>query len=168
MILTDGRSSTWNEGTTDKVAELRKQAMEFAPRRTCGTREFVASQPRRGHVDEGAELEWEREIARRVDELKAGTVKTIPWAEVRSRVCWRGSMGPVAEVEFHPEGDCGVLMLPPIVVARRANSRGGFHWRSRACNCTNRGKPFDVGRISTRNTPVVAAARSLLGCLPNA
>jgi hypothetical protein len=28
-------------------------------------------------VDEGAELEWEREIARRVDELKAGTVKTI-------------------------------------------------------------------------------------------
>ena len=39
-------------------------------------------------VDEGAER-MEREIARRVDELKAGTVKTIPWAEVRSRALAR-------------------------------------------------------------------------------
>jgi|SRR5579859_6483838 len=36
-------------------------------------------------VDESAEAEWEKEIVRRVAELKAGTVKTIPWTEVRRR-----------------------------------------------------------------------------------
>jgi putative addiction module component (TIGR02574 family) len=37
-------------------------------------------------VDESAEAEWEKEIVRRVAELKAGTVKTIPWTEVRRRL----------------------------------------------------------------------------------
>ncbi|HEV3315418.1 MAG TPA: addiction module protein [Candidatus Angelobacter sp.] len=37
-------------------------------------------------VDESAEAEWEKEIVRRVAELKAGTVKTVPWTEVRHRL----------------------------------------------------------------------------------
>jgi len=37
-------------------------------------------------VDESAEVEWEKEIIRRVAELKAGTVKTVPWTEVRRRL----------------------------------------------------------------------------------
>jgi len=35
------------------------------------------------------ENEWEEEIARRVEELKAGIVSTIPWAEVRKRAIAR-------------------------------------------------------------------------------
>ncbi|MFN0151149.1 MAG: addiction module protein [bacterium] len=37
-------------------------------------------------VDEGAEAAWEVEIARRVNELKAGTVRAIPWAEARRQI----------------------------------------------------------------------------------
>ena len=37
-------------------------------------------------VDESAEAAWEQEITRRMAELKAGTVQTIPWSEVRRRL----------------------------------------------------------------------------------
>jgi putative addiction module component (TIGR02574 family) len=37
-------------------------------------------------VDEDAEAAWEKEISRRVTELKAGKVATIPWQEVRRRL----------------------------------------------------------------------------------
>jgi putative addiction module component (TIGR02574 family) len=37
-------------------------------------------------VDEGVEEAWEREIARRVQELKSGKVAAIPWTEVRRRL----------------------------------------------------------------------------------
>jgi putative addiction module component (TIGR02574 family) len=37
-------------------------------------------------VDESAEAEWEKEIGRRVAELNAGTVKAVPWTEVRRRL----------------------------------------------------------------------------------
>jgi putative addiction module component (TIGR02574 family) len=44
--------------------------------------------------DEDAEAAWEREIARRVQELQAGTVATIPWNEVRRRLSTKfGSRG---------------------------------------------------------------------------
>jgi putative addiction module component (TIGR02574 family) len=34
--------------------------------------------------DEGVEAAWDAEIQRRVEELKAGSVSTVPWAEVRA------------------------------------------------------------------------------------
>ena len=37
-------------------------------------------------VDEDAEAAWAAEVNRRVAELDNGTVKTIPWAEVRRRL----------------------------------------------------------------------------------
>lgn len=37
-------------------------------------------------VDEDAESAWEKEISRRVTELKAGKVATIPWQEIRQRL----------------------------------------------------------------------------------
>ncbi len=36
-------------------------------------------------VDEDAELAWQREISRRMDEVNSGKVKTIPWREVRRK-----------------------------------------------------------------------------------
>jgi putative addiction module component (TIGR02574 family) len=39
-----------------------------------------------GEPDPGVEAAWAAEIERRVAELDAGTVKTIPWEEVRQRL----------------------------------------------------------------------------------
>jgi putative addiction module component (TIGR02574 family) len=36
--------------------------------------------------DEGAEEAWESEIARRLQELRTGSVRTVPWNEVRRRL----------------------------------------------------------------------------------
>jgi putative addiction module component (TIGR02574 family) len=40
-------------------------------------------------VDEGAEEAWKAGIARRLDDLDKGKVKTIPWATVRRRLMGR-------------------------------------------------------------------------------
>ncbi len=37
-------------------------------------------------VDEDAEAEWRREIARRITELDSKAVSAVPWIEVRSRL----------------------------------------------------------------------------------
>jgi putative addiction module component (TIGR02574 family) len=37
-------------------------------------------------VEPGAYEEWEREIQRRIAEVEAGTVKTIPWSDARQRL----------------------------------------------------------------------------------
>ena len=36
-------------------------------------------------VDTDAELAWQEEIARRLEEVEGGRVKTIPWEEVRRK-----------------------------------------------------------------------------------
>jgi putative addiction module component (TIGR02574 family) len=35
-------------------------------------------------VDEGAEADWREEIERRLRDVEAGKVSTIPWSEVRA------------------------------------------------------------------------------------
>lgn len=37
-------------------------------------------------VDEAAEQEWDKEIARRIQELDSGKVKPISWAEARRQI----------------------------------------------------------------------------------
>jgi putative addiction module component (TIGR02574 family) len=39
-----------------------------------------------GEPDEGVEAAWAAEIERRVAQLEAGTVKSIPWEDVRQRL----------------------------------------------------------------------------------
>jgi putative addiction module component (TIGR02574 family) len=34
-------------------------------------------------LDEDVEAAWQEEIARRIEDLRAGTAKTVPWTEVR-------------------------------------------------------------------------------------
>jgi putative addiction module component (TIGR02574 family) len=36
-------------------------------------------------VDADAELAWQKEIARRIEDIDSGRVKTIPWDEVRRK-----------------------------------------------------------------------------------
>jgi putative addiction module component (TIGR02574 family) len=40
-------------------------------------------------VDEDAEAVWGKEIARRIDELDKGTVKTVPWSVARRQILGR-------------------------------------------------------------------------------
>jgi putative addiction module component (TIGR02574 family) len=39
-----------------------------------------------GPADPDAEEAWSQEIRRRVEALEAGSVKTVPWSEVRERL----------------------------------------------------------------------------------
>ncbi len=36
-------------------------------------------------VDEDAEVAWQQEISRRMDEISSGKAKTIPWREVQRK-----------------------------------------------------------------------------------
>ncbi|MGA7593223.1 MAG: addiction module protein, partial [Candidatus Sulfotelmatobacter sp.] len=36
-------------------------------------------------ADEDAEIAWQQEISRRMDEIRSGKVKTIPWSEVQRK-----------------------------------------------------------------------------------
>ena len=65
--------------------ELLRQALELEPR----AREELAtllfdSVPTES--PEEVEAAWEATIRRRVQELESGTVKTIPWEELRSKL----------------------------------------------------------------------------------
>ena len=40
-------------------------------------------------VDEDVELAWSKEIARRIDDLDRGKVKTIPWSVARRQILGR-------------------------------------------------------------------------------
>lgn len=40
-------------------------------------------------VDEDAELEWDKEIARRIADLDKGKVKTVPWSVARRQILRR-------------------------------------------------------------------------------
>ena len=74
---------------TEKVSELLKQAMELPPEGRAALASSLLASLEDDSVDEGAELAWEQEIARRVAELKARSVTTVPWAEVRQRALAR-------------------------------------------------------------------------------
>ncbi len=36
-------------------------------------------------VDDDAEVAWQEEIVRRLEEVRSGTVKTVPWNEVQQK-----------------------------------------------------------------------------------
>jgi putative addiction module component (TIGR02574 family) len=40
-------------------------------------------------IDEDVELTWSKEIARRIDDLDRGKVKTIPWSVARRQILGR-------------------------------------------------------------------------------
>ena len=74
---------------TEKVAELLRQALALPPEARSALASSLIASLDEDTVDEDAELEWEKEIARRIAELNAGTVPTIAWAEVRKRISAR-------------------------------------------------------------------------------
>jgi len=73
----------------EKISELLKQALSLPVEARAALASSLLESLDEDAIDEDAELEWAREIARRVDEIKAGTAKTVPWAEVRRRALAR-------------------------------------------------------------------------------
>jgi len=74
---------------TEKVADLLRRALALPPEARAALASSLLASLEDAAVDEGAELEWEQEIARRADELRTGGVTTVPWAEVRQRAIAR-------------------------------------------------------------------------------
>jgi putative addiction module component (TIGR02574 family) len=66
------------------IEELLKKAMSLPPeaRADLASSLIDSLDPT---VDEDVEAAWQQEIVRRIEELESGSVKTIPWAEVRRR-----------------------------------------------------------------------------------
>jgi putative addiction module component (TIGR02574 family) len=67
------------------ISDLLKKALSLPPEaRSALATSLLDSLD--DFVDESAEHRWEQEIARRVAELKEGTIKAVPWSEVRRRL----------------------------------------------------------------------------------
>lgn len=70
---------------TREVSELLKKALELPPEaRAALAGSLLESLD--DTVDESAEEEWNKEIARRIDELDSGKVKPVPWTEARRQI----------------------------------------------------------------------------------
>jgi putative addiction module component (TIGR02574 family) len=70
---------------TYEVSELLKKAMTLPPEaRAALAGSLLESLD--DVVDESAEEEWSKEIARRIQELDSGRVEPIPWAEARRQI----------------------------------------------------------------------------------
>lgn len=67
-----------------EIEELLKKAMALTPKARADLASSLIDSLDQT-VDEDVEEAWQQEIARRVEELESGKVKTIPWTEVRRR-----------------------------------------------------------------------------------
>lgn len=70
---------------TRETSEILKKALALPPEARAALANSLLDSLDET-VDESAEEQWNLEIARRIEELDAGKVKPIPWADARRRV----------------------------------------------------------------------------------
>jgi putative addiction module component (TIGR02574 family) len=70
---------------TREASELLKKALALPPEARAALAGSLLDSLD-GTVDELAEEEWNKEIARRIEELDSRKVKPIPWAEARRQI----------------------------------------------------------------------------------
>jgi len=69
----------------EEISELIKKALALPPSaRAALAGSLLESLDET--VDEGAEAEWQKEIAHRIQELESGRVKPVAWAEARQQI----------------------------------------------------------------------------------
>ena len=73
------------------VEELPRQALQLEPRARAELAALILESVPTESAEE-VDAAWEAEIRRRVQELESGSVKTIPWEEVREKLI-RGEGG---------------------------------------------------------------------------
>jgi len=74
------------------VEELLRQALQLEPRARAELAALILESVPTESAEEVDAAAWEAEIRRRVQELESGSVKTIPWEEVREKLI-RGEGG---------------------------------------------------------------------------
>jgi putative addiction module component (TIGR02574 family) len=67
------------------VDELLKRAMALPPEDRGALAASLLDSLDQGEVDLDAEAAWQHEVARRMEEIESGKVKTVPWREVKRR-----------------------------------------------------------------------------------
>ena len=67
------------------VEELLRQALQLEPRARAELAALILESVPTESSEE-VDAAWESEIRRRVQELESGSVKTIPWEEVREKL----------------------------------------------------------------------------------
>jgi len=67
------------------AGEILKDALELPPDARAALADSLW-ESLEGQPDEAAEDAWRKEIQRRVRDLDSGTVATVPWTEVRTRL----------------------------------------------------------------------------------
>jgi len=75
----------YNLSMTEEADELLKKALTLSPEDRATLAGSLLESLEEAE-EEGVEEAWNEEIARRVEELDSGKVKTIPWEEVRRKV----------------------------------------------------------------------------------
>jgi putative addiction module component (TIGR02574 family) len=76
---------SYTNAMTREVSDLLKKALALPPEaRAALAGSLLESLD--DTIDESAEEEWNKEIARRIEELDSGKVKPIPWAEARRQI----------------------------------------------------------------------------------
>jgi putative addiction module component (TIGR02574 family) len=71
-----------------------KKILEEALRLPAAARAAIAGRPTESlddSLDEDAEAAWSKEIARRIDDLDKGKIKTVPWSVARRQILGRSS-----------------------------------------------------------------------------
>lgn len=68
------------------IRELIEAALKLPPEARGALAGRLIDSLQEGDVDADAEAAWEAEISRRVDELDAGQVKTVPWSVARQQI----------------------------------------------------------------------------------
>lgn len=71
---------------TDPEDKLLEAAMKLPPEERAALAAKLLESLDDDAVDDDAEAAWAAEIERRVQEIKAGTARTIPWEEARARI----------------------------------------------------------------------------------
>ena len=67
------------------VEELPRQALKLDPKARAELAALILESVPTESAEE-VDAAWEAEIRRRVQELESGSVKTIPWEEVREKL----------------------------------------------------------------------------------
>jgi putative addiction module component (TIGR02574 family) len=69
-----------------EVDELLKRAMALPPAdRGALAASLIDSLEDAANVDPEVEVAWQHEVARRMEEIESGKVRTVPWADVKRR-----------------------------------------------------------------------------------
>jgi len=112
---------------SEEISELLKKALALPPAaRAALAGSLLESLDET--VDECAEAEWQKEIARRMQELDSGKVKPVAWAEARQQMSAILNGRYSLRSRYHSTADS--LSIPKVFSIAKAFKAKGFASRA--------------------------------------